>query len=135
MHPTYVASNKTVNWCIVVECTQNMCKNGSSFTWYSPVTTKRHCKYTTSVDITRCVKLRLLIHAHAPRGQRVRRSETESSAKERMKEKKKEKKKKKKKNERKKEKKTSLCIRPSCPKESLHQVSAQRVRAPDHSWR
>ena len=32
-HPTHVASNKdTVNWCMAVWCTQNLCLYSSSFT-------------------------------------------------------------------------------------------------------
>ena len=43
MHPNYVTSNKTVNWCMVVWCTQNMHWKGSSFSSASHVITKQRC--------------------------------------------------------------------------------------------
>ena len=59
MHPTYVASNNTVNWCLVAWCTQNVCRDGSSFTLHQPHNnqTALLCKLTTLVDIqqTCCV--------------------------------------------------------------------------------
>ena len=42
-------------------CAQNVCQNGSSFTWRQPcnVTTKQRCKYITDVNVQKvcCVKL------------------------------------------------------------------------------
>jgi len=35
-------------WCMVVWCTQNLRRDGSSFMWHQPC---QRCKYTTSVDI------------------------------------------------------------------------------------
>ena len=71
MHPTYVASNTTVNWCVVVRCTQNVWQDGSSFTSYTE--SKQRCKYTTSVDHsnTRRVKLMRLIIRNTTRTQLV----------------------------------------------------------------
>ena len=43
----YVALHE-VTWCMVVWCTQNLRRDGSSFMWHQPC---RRCKYTTSVDI------------------------------------------------------------------------------------
>ena len=37
-----------VTWCMVVWCTQNLHRDGSSFMWHQPC---QRCKYTTSVDI------------------------------------------------------------------------------------
>ena len=47
MHMTYVALHE-VTWCMVVWCTQNLRRDGSSFMWHQPC---QCCKYTTSVDI------------------------------------------------------------------------------------
>ena len=46
MHNTYVALHE-VTWCMVVWCTQNLRRDGSSFMWHQPC---QCCKYTTSVD-------------------------------------------------------------------------------------
>ena len=44
----YVALHE-VTWCMVVWCTQNLPRDGSSFMWHQPC---QRCKYTaTSVDI------------------------------------------------------------------------------------
>ena len=37
-----------VTWYMVVWCTQNLRRDGSSFMWHQPC---QRCKYTTSVDI------------------------------------------------------------------------------------
>ena len=37
-----------VTWCMVVWCTHNMLRDGSSFKCHQPC---QRCKYTTSVDI------------------------------------------------------------------------------------
>ena len=37
-----------VTRCMVVWCTQNLRRDGSSFMWYQPC---QRCKYTTSVDL------------------------------------------------------------------------------------
>ena len=47
LHLTYVALHE-VAWCMVVWCTQNLRRYGSSFMWHQPC---QHCKYTTSEDI------------------------------------------------------------------------------------
>ena len=47
IHLTYVALHE-VTWCMVVWCTQNVPRDGSSFMWHQPC---QRCKYTTSVDI------------------------------------------------------------------------------------
>ena len=47
MHHTYVALHE-VTWCMVEWCTQNLRRDGSSFTWHQPC---QRCNYTTSVDI------------------------------------------------------------------------------------
>ena len=46
IHLTYVDLHE-VTWCIVVWCTQNLRRDGSSFMWHQPC---QRCKYTTSVD-------------------------------------------------------------------------------------
>ena len=56
-HPcTYLCGfewSNTVNWCKIVWCTQNMCQDGSSFTWHQPCNNQRELwvLYITSVDI------------------------------------------------------------------------------------
>ena len=42
MHLTYVALRE-VTWCMVVRCTQNLRRDGSSFMWHQPC---QRCKYT-----------------------------------------------------------------------------------------
>jgi len=43
----YVALHE-VTWYMVVWCTQNLHRDGSSFMWHQPCL---RCKYTTSMDI------------------------------------------------------------------------------------
>ena len=47
-HAFYVCGFHEVTWCMVVWCTQNLRRDGSSFMWHQPC---QHCKYTSSVDI------------------------------------------------------------------------------------
>ena len=44
----YVCALHEVTWCMVVWCTQNLRRDGSSFMWHPPC---QRCKYTTSVYI------------------------------------------------------------------------------------
>ena len=60
MHLTYVALRE-VTWCMVVSCTQNLRRDGSSFMWHQP---HQSCKYTTSVDIQKCAVVRKAIVTH-----------------------------------------------------------------------
>ena len=46
IHLTYVALHDA-KWSMVVWCTQNLRRDGSSFMWHQPC---QRCKYTTSVD-------------------------------------------------------------------------------------
>ena len=51
-----------VVWCMVVWCTQNLRRGGSSFMWHQPC---QRCKYTTTVDIQkRAVKSYSLMSNH-----------------------------------------------------------------------
>ena len=52
-----------VTCCMVVWCTQNLCRDRSSFMWHQPC---QHCKYTTSVDIKKHAmkKLVTLVESH-----------------------------------------------------------------------
>ena len=62
MHLMYVALHE-VTWYLVVWCTQNMRRDGSSFMWHQPC---QRCKYTTSVDIQkRTIKLVIHVEPHA----------------------------------------------------------------------
>ena len=45
--------------CMVVWCTQNLRRDGSSFTWHQPC---QRCKYTTSVDIQKSSYKKLVTH-------------------------------------------------------------------------
>ena len=47
MHVTYVALHEVI-WCMVVWCTLNLRRDGSSFMWHQSC---QRCKNTTSVDI------------------------------------------------------------------------------------
>ena len=43
IHPTYLALSEVtlyVNWCVVALCTQNVCRDGISFTWHQPCNNK-----------------------------------------------------------------------------------------------
>ena len=61
MHHTYEALHE-VTWCMVVWCTQNLRRDGSSFMWYQPC---QRCKYTTSVDIQQQQKHTIKLVTHA----------------------------------------------------------------------
>ena len=55
-----------MTWCMVVWCTQNLHRDGSSFMWHQPY---QCCKYTTLVDIQQqqksAVKLVIHVETHA----------------------------------------------------------------------
>ena len=50
-----------VTWCMVVGCTQNLRRDGSSLMWHQPC---QRCKYTTSVDIQKRA-IRSYLHIYA----------------------------------------------------------------------
>ena len=59
----YVGGWHEVTWCMVVWCTQNLRRDGSSSMWHQPC---QRCKYTTSVDIQkRAIKSYLFIHVES----------------------------------------------------------------------
>ena len=55
MHVHYVCgfAISDVAWCMVVWCTQNVRRDGSSFMWHKSC---QCCKYTTSVDIQKALR-------------------------------------------------------------------------------
>ena len=62
MHLTYVALHE-VTWCMVVWCTQNLRRDGSSFMWHQLC---QRCKYITSVDLQkRAIIEKLVIHVES----------------------------------------------------------------------
>ena len=48
-----------VTWCMVVWCTQNLRRDGSSFMWHQPC---QRYKYTTLVDIQKTSYKKLVTH-------------------------------------------------------------------------
>ena len=54
----------TVNWCMVVWCTQNLRRDGSSFTWHQPCNNQTALWPPWWILKTRCVKLPSLIQSH-----------------------------------------------------------------------
>ena len=69
----YVALHE-VTWSMVVWCTQDLRRDGSSFMWHQPC---QRCKYTTSVDIqkTRYKKLVTHVEPHASAVSLLKRAE------------------------------------------------------------
>ena len=51
-----------VTWCMVVWCTQNLRRDGSSFLWHQPW---QRCKYTTSSKKRTIKKLATHVESHA----------------------------------------------------------------------
>ena len=49
-------------WCVVVWCTQNLRRDGSTFMWHQPC---QRCKYTTSVDIQKKHYKKLVTHVES----------------------------------------------------------------------
>ena len=72
MHLTYVASSKTVNWCMFVWCTQHLCWDSNSFTQHQQCQ-KLNSAATTLVDIQSAKRCVTVTHSelHTPWAQWV----------------------------------------------------------------